>query len=243
MPATPVAIVTGGAAGIGREACHTLAETGFAIVCADIDGARAESAADEVRKTGRNAAAIGGDVSRETIWGEILKTAEMLGPLEVLVSNAAIFPRLAFADTRVEDFDRVMAVNLRAAFIGASVCVPQLRKTGGGALVFMTSGSGLATAVANPMQIGFSLYGASKAALDRWVTGIAPELSPMGIAANLLCPGLPVATEGFNKLALGGEAPSGTISARRVAEVIARLAKRRPPHTGGRFTASEFTDS
>ena len=232
-----VAIVTGGGAGIGREACLALAEDGFAVLCADLDAVRAAGVAATIRNAGGKAAALGCDVSAEESWWDIVVAAEMLGRLDVLVSNAGIFPRLAFEKMRAADFDRVIAVNLRAAFLGATHCVPHMRA--GGALVFMTSGSGLIRAVENPMQSGFSLYGASKAALDRFALGIAPELAPRGIAVNLLCPGAPVQTEGFNRLGLGEEAPAQSISARRVAEAVAALAKRRPD-SAGRYLATEF---
>lgn len=239
--AAPVAIVTGGAAGIGREAGAALAEAGFAVLCVDLDAARAGEAAAAIVRTGQAAAALACDVAVEESWPQILAAAESLGQLGVLVSNAGIFPRLSFEAMRAADFDRVMAVNLRAAFLGAVHCVPHM--TAGGALVFMTSGSGLMSAVANPMQIGFSLYGASKAALDRFALGIAPELAPRGIAVNLLCPGAAVVTEGYARLALGAEAPPRTISAWRVAEAIAFLAGRRP-HEGPaqRYLATEYGD-
>lgn len=241
MTVSPVAVVTGGGAGIGREVCLALSEAGFSVLCADIDGDRAEAVADEIRRSGRAASAIAGDVSREAIWPSIVEAASALGRLEVLVSNAAIFPRIAFENTRAEDFDRVMAVNLRAAFLGAAACAPLMRKSGGGAFVFVTSGGGQMSAVANPMQLGFSLYGASKAALDRWAMGIAPELAPLGIAVNLICPGAAVLTEGFNRLSLGAEAPANSISARRMAEAIAFLAQRRPQDgPPARYVATEF---
>lgn len=241
MAGTRVALVTGGGAGIGRAACFALARAGFAVVCADLDGPRAKAVADAIGGSGGIASSAACDVAREESWPLLLEHAHALGSLDVLVSNAAIFPRLAFDETRLADFDRVMSINLRAVFLGVMACVPELRANGGGALVVMSSGSGLATAVSNPMQVGFALYGASKAALDRWVLGVAPELGPANIAVNVLCPGAPVPTEGYNALALGAEAPPGSVSAARVADAITSLAKCRPPEgTGKRYLATEF---
>jgi len=208
---------------------------------ADLNAASALSVAAEIEALAGIAAAIECDVSREDHWGAILDQASKLGSLETLVSNTAIYPRLAFVDTSLDDFDRVMAVNLRAAFLGVSRCLPIIRESGGGSFVLLTSGSGQIAAVGNPMQRGFSLYGASKAALDRWALGIAPELAPLGVAVNLLCPGAVVLTEGVLRLQLGDEAPGETISAERMAEAIGFLAKSRPPEgTGGRYVATEF---
>jgi NAD(P)-dependent dehydrogenase (short-subunit alcohol dehydrogenase family) len=134
-----------------------------------------------------------------------------------------------------------MAINLRGAFLSLHHSASMIAANGGGAYVMMTSGSGQMSAVANPMQRGFALYGASKAALDRWALGVAPELAPLGIAINVLCPGAVVMTDGVSRLALGAEAPAERVSPERVADAIAYLAARRPPaDTGGRFVATEF---
>lgn len=244
MAVTRVALVTGGGAGIGRAACLALARDGFGVVCADLDGARASAVADAIVSAGGVASSATCDVSREESWPVLLERARALGSLDVLVSNAAVFPRLAFDETRLADFDRVMSINLRAVFLGVTACVPEFRANGGGALVVMSSGSGLPTAVSNPMQVGFALYGASKAALDRWTLGIAPELAPANIAVNVLCPGAPVLTEGYNALSLGAEAPAGSVSAECVADAIAHLARCRPPEgTGKRRLATDLARS
>jgi 3-oxoacyl-[acyl-carrier protein] reductase len=239
-----VAIVTGGGAGIGRAASLELARTGRAVLVVDLNGSAAESVAAEIRAANGIAATLECDISSESGWSGIVERAVKLGPLEALVSNAAVFPRLPIEETHAQDFDRVMAVNLRAPFLGAVACLPHLRETGG-ALVFMTSGSGLITAVSNPMQRGFSLYGASKAGLDRWALGIAPELAPAGVSVNLLCPGAPVLTEGYRKHNFSEEeAGTKTVAAEQVARAIAHLVGLRPPAgTGGRYVATAFGES
>lgn len=240
----PVAIVTGGAAGIGRAACEALARDGFAVVVADINAGQAEDVATAINRNGGSASAVRCNVGSDADWCSAIERAGEMGRLTVLVSNAAIFPRMAFADTTLADFDRVMTINLRGAFLGVQHSAPVIRANGGGACVMMTSGSGQISAVADPMQRGFALYGASKAALDRWALGIAPELAALSIAINVLCPGAVVMTEGVSRLALGDEAPAERISPERVAEAIAYLAARRPPaDTGGRFVAKEFGET
>jgi meso-butanediol dehydrogenase/(S,S)-butanediol dehydrogenase/diacetyl reductase len=241
---TDVAIVTGGGGGIGRAASHALAQDRMAVLVLDIDEASAQRVAGEIRAAGGAANGLRCDVSKEDEWARMPDAAAKLGRLQSLVGNAGIFPRLAFERTTVADFDRVMGVNLRAAFLGAAACLPVLRAHGGGSFTFMTSGSGLMRSAPLPMQRGFSLYGASKAALDRWAMGIAPELEPMGISVNLLCPGAAVLTEGYEKLELGAEAPPASIAPERVAQAIVALVKKRPPHdASGRYLATEFEQS
>src|ERR1700690_158093 len=137
-----VAIVTGGGTGIGRAVCVELVRRGCAVVVADLDGQSAEDVASGIRAAGGKSASVACDVSEEAGWKSILDQAAKLGSLVTLVGNAAIYPRLAFADTTIGDFDRVMAVNFRAAFLGIFFCWPLLRDHGGGSFVFMTSGSG-----------------------------------------------------------------------------------------------------
>lgn len=237
-----VAVVTGGGGGIGRAASLALAQAGYAVLVLDLDGESADAVAADICANDGKALGMHFDVTSTQDWADVVGAAEELGTLTALISNAGIFPRIDFDKTDVTDFDRVMAVNLRAAFLGAAICAPAIRANGGGSLIFMTSGSGLMTSAQVPMQIGFSLYGASKAALDRWAMGIAPELAPYNIAVNLLCPGAAVHTEGYRQLALGEHAPRTSISTERVAEAIVALAERRPPHSG-RYVATEFQKS
>jgi NAD(P)-dependent dehydrogenase (short-subunit alcohol dehydrogenase family) len=236
-----VAIVTGGGGGIGRAASFALANAGQGVLVLDLDGDAAEAVAVDIVSNGGQAQGRRFDVTSSRDWSGVVAAAAKLGTLTALVSNAGVFPRIAFEKTSAADFDHVMAVNLRAAFLGAAICTPAIRANGGGSLTFMTSGSGLMTAAQVPMQLGFSLYGASKAALDRWAMGIAPELSSHGIAVNLLCPGAAVHTTGFLNLALGDEAPESSITPERVAEAIVALAARRPPRDpNGRYVATEY---
>jgi NAD(P)-dependent dehydrogenase (short-subunit alcohol dehydrogenase family) len=239
-----VAIVTGGGGGIGRAASLAMAKAGYAVLILDLDGDAAGSVAQQIDANGGMAKGLRFDVTSERDWSGAAEASATLGTLTSLISNAGIFPRVAFEKSSIADFDRVMSVNLRAAFLGAAACVPAMRTSGGGSLTFMTSGSGLMRSAQIPMQLGFSLYGASKAALDRWAMGIAPELAPLGIAVNLLCPGAAVHTGGFKKLALGDEAPDASITPERVAEAIVALAARRPPRDpNGRYVATEFETS
>jgi 3-oxoacyl-[acyl-carrier protein] reductase len=235
------ALVTGAGAGIGRAAALALASLGYDLVLSDLDAAAIAVTAERVDGLPAKAhtrAAVG-DVCAPEVVADMFRRLDGLD-LCALVHCAGLFPRRTFAGSTVEDFDRVMAVNLRAAFLLAKAAVPAMAGRGG-ALVFMTSGSGLAKAVADPMQAEFSLYGASKAALDRWALGIAGELARSGVVVNTLCPGAVVRTPGVAALGLESLQLRDAIPAERVGEAIAWLASRpEDGPVGQRLKATEF---
>jgi NAD(P)-dependent dehydrogenase (short-subunit alcohol dehydrogenase family) len=232
----PRAIVTGAAAGIGRAVAFALAARGWAVVAVDLDREGAERVA---ATAGRGAVAIAADLANEATVGDIVVRAGEDGPLAAVVHCAALFPQIPLVETRVSDFDRVMAVNLRAAVqltLLAGLAMPD-----GGAMVFLTSGSGLLAAAADPFQRGFALYGASKAALDRWVAGVAPELAEAGISASTITPGAFVATPGLARAGVVPPPGAATIAAERVAEAIVRLVEDQSgTFAGARLNAAEF---
>ena len=208
------AIVTGAGAGIGRAVALALAARGWRVMVCDIDG---EAAAE----AGGDAVAVAADVTDEAALQEMMQRTAAAGPLGAVVHCAALFPRIDLAATRIADFDRVMAVNLRAA-VQISLLAAQAMPDGG-ALIFLTSGSGLMSVAADPFQRGFALYGASKAALDRWVAGVAPELTAAGIFASTITPGAFVETPGLARTGITPPPDAATISAERVAEAVVRL--------------------
>lgn len=194
----------------------------------------------------RVAAEAGGDV--EAVAIDVTDDAALAGvfarvpeaaPLAAVIHCAALFPRIGLAATRMADFDRVIAVNLRAAVQLTLLAVPSM--TAGGSLVFLTSGSGLLSAATDPFQHGFALYGASKAAVDRWAAGVAPELAPQGIFACTITPGAFVETPGLARAGVSPSPGAPTISAERVAEAVTRLAEDRSGQFAGqRLSATDF---
>lgn len=228
------AIVTGAGAGIGRATVCALAARGWRVLCCDVDG---EAASHVAAEAAADSEAVAADVTDDDALADLIARAgDSLG---AVVHCAALFPRIDLGATRIGDFDRVMAVNLRAAVQLTLLAAPAMRN--GGALVFLTSGSGLLSAASDPFQQGFALYGASKAALDRWVAGVAPELAPAGIFASTITPGAFVETPGLARTGVSPPPGAATISAERVAEAIVRLAEDRSGgFSGQRLSAATF---
>jgi 3-oxoacyl-[acyl-carrier protein] reductase len=230
------AIVTGAGAGIGRAVALALAVRGWRVMVCDVDGAAATRVAAEADG---EAVAVPADVTDEAALDDVMTLATVTAPLGAVVHCAALFPRIGLAATSIADFDRVMAVNLRAAVqisLRATQAMPD-----GGALVFLTSGSGLIAAAADPFQRGFALYGASKAALDRWVAGVAPELATAGIFASTITPGAFVETPGLQRTGITPPPGAATITAARVAAAVVRLVEDRSgSFAGQRLSAAAF---
>ena len=216
-----------------------LAARAWRVVMCDVDG---DALARTTAAVGGDAVAIEADIASDEALAAMVRRAEQGGPLGAVIHCAAIFPRIDLADTCIADFDRVMAVNLRAAVQLTLHAASAMRD--GGALVFLTSGSGLMTAAGDPFQQGFALYGASKAALDRWVAGVAGELAPAGIFASTITPGAFVETPGLSRAGVTPPPGASTITAERVAEAITRLVEDRSGiYAGKRLSAAAFGQS
>ena len=230
-----VALVTGAGAGIGRAAAAALARQGARVVVCDLDMASAGAVAAEIIAQDGAARAVRCDVaSDEAVERLFQDIAGAEGGPDMLVQSAGVFPKASFAVSSVALLDRVMAVNFRAAFVLAKQAEGPMRSRGGGAMVFMTSGSAQMSAISNPMQADFSLYGASKAALDRWALGIAAELAPAGILISTLSPGAFVLTPGVQALNLPEARDAPSIPVETVGEAAAWLALWRDPTLAGR---------
>ncbi len=182
-----VALITGGASGIGREASLLFASEGAKLVIADVDGAAAERAAAEVRSAGGAAEAIACDVARSDDVRRAVDAAERsFGALHVLFNNAGIFPADdgSPVETPEDVFDRVLAVNTKGVFLGCKHGIPALLRAGGGSIV--NTASFVAVLGAATSQVA---YTASKGAVLAMTREIAIEYARRGIRANALCPG------------------------------------------------------
>ncbi len=187
-----VALVTGGGSGIGRGAADRLAAAGAAVAIADIDAARLDRAAAQMRAAGHPAFATAVDVSQEgSVRTMVERTLERFGRLDVLVNNAGIYPTSPIAEMTAAEWDRVMAVNLRGPFLCTREAARAMRRGGrGGAIINVSSIESM-----HPSFVGMAHYGASKGGLNMLTRSAALEFAPDGICVNAICPG-GVETEG-----------------------------------------------
>jgi NAD(P)-dependent dehydrogenase (short-subunit alcohol dehydrogenase family) len=186
-----VAIITGGASGMGRVAARMFAAEGAKVVVADVTEPAAQSVVDEVTAAGGRAIAVAADVSREADARRMIDAAvEAYGRVDVLYNNAGIMPEAdhSVIDTSVEDWDRVMAVNVRGVFLGCKYAIPKMVEQGSGSIINIASFVAL-IGCSNPQDA----YTASKGAVLSLTRSLAVQFAPHGVRSNAICPG-PVET-------------------------------------------------
>ena len=179
-----VAIVTGGAAGMGRAISLRLARDGHAVGIIDVDLAGAQTAAEAIRAKGGKALAIQADIGeRAQIEQAISQVREVLGAVTVLVNNAAIENFSALDELDDATWDRLMAINLRGAYVTAQCVLPDMVAAGWGRIINV-SAYGAQTGAPN-----MALYTASKGGIISMTRSLAIELGPRGITVNSVSPG------------------------------------------------------
>ena len=173
-----VAAVTGAASGIGRATVDRLRADAWSVVAVDADAARLE----DLRAEG--VVTVPADVATEAGNAEMVDTAgRQFGRLDGLVLNAGVAATGAVDAEPMEDFDRILAVNLRGVVLGVRAALPTLRAAGHGGIVVTGSISGL---FGDP---GLWAYNASKGGVVNLVRSVALDLAPEGIRINAVCPG------------------------------------------------------
>ena len=139
-----IAVITGAAMGIGEEIAKRFAAEGALVYIADLNEKAAAEAAEGIRASGGKAFPVTLDVTREESWtAAVAEVVKERGRIDILVNNAGITKRPRLTDLPVEDFDQIMAVNVRGPFLGLKHVIPVMRKNGGGAVVNMSSICGL----------------------------------------------------------------------------------------------------
>lgn len=176
-----VAIVTGGAMGIGFAIASRLAEAGAKVLIADKDSAAA-AAASEIN----NSIACATDVSDEAqVKAMVAKAVSEFGGVDILVNNAGIYPQKPVLEATKEDFEKVMRVNLLGAFFAAKAVAKQMIAQGrGGKIINITSIDAI-----HPSSVGLAFYDASKHGLWGFTKNLALELAPHKIWVNAIAPG------------------------------------------------------
>jgi 3-oxoacyl-[acyl-carrier protein] reductase len=190
-----VAIVTGGARGIGLGIASVLRAEGANLVIADIDEGAAAAAAAALSETGEHAVAVRTDVTVKPDVERLAAAAvDRWGRIDILAANAGIYPHIPLRDLEVADWDQVMAINVRGALLAIQACLPPMTGQRYGRIVLTSSITG--SVVGQP---GYAHYGASKAAMLGLLRSAAIEVARDGITINAVLPGN-IRTPGFGDL-------------------------------------------
>ncbi len=232
-----VAIVTGGAMGIGFGIAYRLAEAGASVLIADLNKTAADEAAAVLVAKGWKASAIEADVSDGAQVAHMIDAAvSTYGSVDILVNNAGIYPEKLVLDSTKEDFEKIFRINLLGAFFSSKAAAAQMIKQGsGGKIINITSIDAL-----HPSGTGLAFYDASKHGLWGFTKNLALELAPHKIWVNAIAPGS-ISTPGTG---------AGTPAAKEKEEMMKPLIAKIPMHRMGEpddigkaalFLASDFS--
>ena len=179
-----VALISGGARGIGAVNAKLFASEGARVVIGDVleeEGRRTES---EINETGSDCLFVKLDVTSESDWQQaVAATAARFGKLDVLLNNAGIFRTRRVEDTSSEEWDQVMDINAKGVFLGTKHAIPEMRKAGGGSIINISSVAGLVG------SHDASVYNASKGSVRILTKTAAVQYAKDGIRANSIHPG------------------------------------------------------
>ena len=181
-----VAIVTGGASGIGRMTALTLGSEGTHVTIADVNGDGAKAVAQEIQSQGGRAVAVKTDVSKRGDVADMVEaTVKAFGGVDIAVNDAAVTERgSSVLNVTEEAWDRILAVNLKGPMFVCQAVIPHMMERKGGVIVNVSSGSGFRPSGANLP------YGCSKAAVAHLSRSLAHDLAPHNIRVNTVAPGL-----------------------------------------------------
>ncbi len=184
-----VALISGGARGMGAEEARLFAREGARVVLGDVLDAEGKAVEGQIRAAGGQATYLHLDVTSETDWEAAVTTAERLhGKLDVLVNNAGIGGGSRIEQTTVDEWDRMMAVNAKGVFLGTRAAIPAMRRAGGGSIINISSQLGLVGTDNSSPQ-----YQASKGAVRILTKATAIQYAKDKIRANSVHPG-PIVT-------------------------------------------------
>lgn len=180
------AVVTGAASkpGLGRAIAQRMAAEGAKVVVTDIDEEGVNQCAEEIIAAGGEAIALVQDVSSESRWKEVMaETIKAYGKLDVMVNNAGIAILKPMADLTIDEWDLTIKVNLTSVFLGSKYAALEMRKTGGGSIINMSSVAGI---IGNKTTVA---YGASKGGVRAMSKAMGTEEAEHNIRCNTIHPG------------------------------------------------------
>ncbi|OBK10003.1 short-chain dehydrogenase [Mycobacterium asiaticum] len=178
-----VAVVTGGASGIGEATCHELGRRGHKVAVLDVNEDAAQRVTDDLRESGVTALGVGADVTdRVAVEQAFAKVRSELGPVSVLVTSAGLFGFSAFLDITVADWARIVDVNLTGTFHCCQVALPDMLAANWGRIVLISSSSAQR---GSPFA---AHYAAAKGAVLTLTKSLAREYAAQGITVNTIPP-------------------------------------------------------
>jgi NAD(P)-dependent dehydrogenase (short-subunit alcohol dehydrogenase family) len=183
--ARKVALISGGARGQGAVEAKLFAQEGAKVVFGDILDEQGKRVEEEIHAQGGDATYVHLDVTRAQDWQRAVRTAEsQYGKLDILVNNAGIAIRGTIEETSEEDWDRLMAINLKGVFLGTKYALPAMRRAGGGSIINISSGAGIAPAPGTS-----AAYAASKGGVRLFSKATAVQHAKDNIRCNSVHPG------------------------------------------------------
>jgi NAD(P)-dependent dehydrogenase (short-subunit alcohol dehydrogenase family) len=207
-----VALISGGATGMGGAASTLFASEGAAVGVVDRNAGAGRAMAEVIRAGGGKAVFAEADVSNPAdVDRAVAEVNAALGPVTVLFNHAGTISIKPFLDTTLEEWDRLMAINVTSMFLMTKAVLPQMIAAGGGSIVCTSSISAVA---ATPMEV---LYDTTKGAVHMFARAIAVEFRDRGIRCNAVCPGFIETPHGLREVrdlqALGVDVSEAAIAA------------------------------
>lgn len=216
---TRVALVTGGASGIGREICLALANDDRKVAVADINAEGAADTVDSIRAAGGEAIAVAMDITNaDAVADGCLQVIDELGEIEILVNAAGWDKFMKFVDTDEDFWDRIIELNFKGMMRTSHFLVPRMIEGGWGRIVNIASDAG---------RVGSSLeavYSGAKGGTIAFSKTLAREVARKGITVNVVCPG-PTDTPLLNEIAEAGNDGERVVNAMAGATAMKRLGK------------------